>query len=93
MIVKKANAFAKFVKEKQSDANMSKEQKKEVKDIQKEYNKLYEIASKQLTFISKDLGQSTKVQTIGQNRSNYDINKTEDENQRREVIELMNEQQ
>ena len=46
MIVKRANAFAKFVKEKSSDPNISKDQKKEVKDIQKEYNKLFEIASK-----------------------------------------------
>jgi hypothetical protein len=46
--VKRLNAFATFVKSKIDDSSLSKDQKNGIKEIQKEYNKLYSIASKQL---------------------------------------------
>ena len=59
--VKRANGFSKFVKEKLAEPSLSSDQKVQIKDVQKQYNKLLEIATKQLTYISKDLAGATKT--------------------------------
>ena len=61
---------------------------KEIKDIQKQYNKLYSDATKQLDYIAKDLGKATNIQQIG-GKGKYDQNKSDAENQRIELMDLM----
>ena len=60
--VRRGNSFAQLLKDATSNKTMEKAQMKEIKDIQKQYNKMYSDAAKQLDYIAKDLGKATNIQ-------------------------------